>query len=381
MSIKKQTHLKEYKCWVRINSVCNQACLFCLDEDSKNGTHRLFADIQKDLFAGRKRGIHRAVVSGGEATTHPRFIDVIRYAKKAGYTHIQVITNGRMFSYKKYLDRAVRAGLTEVTFSVHGHTAQVHDALVGVRGAFVQTMEALLNTKQYPGLIVSIDICINKKNIAHLSHILAKFIRLGFYEFDLLYVVPYGAAWKNKDAMLLKENKKTMRHLQRAFRFAKDPRVHLWTNRMPSFYLEGYESLIQDPQKMRDEIVARESEMRKFFSRGTISCRGERCNACYLKKFCEDVRLLRKIKVLYARPLPACLSAASTAPEAASYAFSAKKTAGSFADFFIAYRLHEKSMRCARCIKNKKCAGAPIRMIMEKGFKILRPVRRAARRK
>jgi MoaA/NifB/PqqE/SkfB family radical SAM enzyme len=49
----------------------------------------------------------------------------------AGYPKIQTVTNGRMFSYPEFLHRCVDAGLSEITFSINGTNAKIHDALVG----------------------------------------------------------------------------------------------------------------------------------------------------------------------------------------------------------------------------------------------------------
>ena len=67
------------------------------------------------------------VISGGEGSIHPKFVDFVRYAREVGYSRVQTVTNGYMFSKRDFYLKAVEAGLGEITFSLHGHTvSNVH---------------------------------------------------------------------------------------------------------------------------------------------------------------------------------------------------------------------------------------------------------------
>lgn len=364
------------KYWVRTTKLCNQRCLFCLDKESQDGKLIPFASIMKDLRFGLRQGAARAILSGGEATIHPDFIKIVNFAKKIGYKHVQVITNGQKFSDSKYLDLAVKAGIDEITVSVHGHTSSLHDMLVGRKGAFVRVLRALKNAKKYSALIVSIDICVNKLNYRFLSTIVKMFINLGFYEFDLLAVVPFGRAWDERHKMLF-DFKKAMPYLEKTFSFQNDPRIHLWTNRFPAQYLEGYEKLIQSPSKLFDEIYGRKELFNAFLINGKVPyCWGPRCSYCFIGGVCKDIVLLLSGNKLFTYSVPKCLPG-----EKQKNIFLSKKDIiikgkidlKKFLDFWVANRYFVKSIRCKNCKYNNNCAGAPIDKIINKGFKILKP--------
>ena len=154
--------------------------------------------IRRDLARGRKRGLTRVVLSGGEPTVHPEFVKIVGLARELGYTHIQTITNGRRMCYPGFLSDAVAAGLREVTFSLHGNTPALHDRLTQVPGSFVQAVSALRAALATRGLIVSVDVVINRLNLPVLREHLDFCIGLGVGEFDLLALVPFGDAWKNQ---------------------------------------------------------------------------------------------------------------------------------------------------------------------------------------
>lgn len=363
--------------WVRLTKVCNQNCLFCLDKEAQDGTIVSMTEIKKDLQKGYDAGARRAILSGGEATIHPDFLTIVALAKKIGYTHIQVISNGLRLSDPRFFDDVVKAGVDEMTFSIHGHTSELHDKLVGVRGAFVKAITALKNTKKYPGLIVSIDICINGLNYTYIPQMVRMFIDSGFYEFDLLHIIPFSSAWENRKVMLF-DVEKALPYLHKAFAFSKDSRVHIWTNRLPAQYLEGYERLIQDPSKIMDEVAGRAEMFDDLFKKGKeFHCKGERCKYCFLEKFCRDLEKLRSNKTLPPEAWSRCLDKADSPKRAPAISledvFDGKTVdMKRFVDFYIKERYFVKSLRCRSCTEYARCSGAPLAIIKEKGFGVLR---------
>ena len=66
----------------------------------------------------------------------------------------------------------------------------------------------------------------------------------------------------------------------------------MWTNRFPVEAFEGYEDLIQDPRKIKSEVMGEAIEEFSLFieSHGIKKphCYGEACDVCFLKQFCHD---------------------------------------------------------------------------------------------
>src|SRR5210317_811685 len=82
------------KHWVRLVTACNSRCVFCLDMDTPRNVFLPFEEICSELQNGIEKGADKVILSGGEAALHPRYIDVIRYAKSIGYDRVQTVTNG-----------------------------------------------------------------------------------------------------------------------------------------------------------------------------------------------------------------------------------------------------------------------------------------------
>lgn len=290
-----QPEALEKRAWVRLTYACNNRCLFCLDRKPQRAGARSASDIKADIVQGRRQGATRLVLSGGEASTHPHFLDFIRLGRLAGYRWIQTISNGRMFSYPAFVEKAADAGLDELTISMHGHTAALHDALVGVPGAFDQAKQAIALAVAGGRLVVNIDVVVQAMNVDELPQMLEAFWSWGIREFDLLHVVPFGAAWQ-AGAQVLYDPSAHLASLHRAFAFCNRPGARLWLNRFPAQHAEGFEHLIQDPSKLFDEVAGRRSEFGHYLRTGeALQCRQpDRCAHCHLGAFCDALARARQ---------------------------------------------------------------------------------------
>ncbi|TSA45272.1 radical SAM protein [bacterium] len=373
--IQKEKAATKEKHWVRLTKVCNNNCLFCLDKDAQDGTAVSLVEIKKNLLKGRKKKIDQVVLSGGEATIHPDFLKVVEAAKSMGYRHIQVITNGRMFAYPNFLISALNAGVNEITFSIHGHNEKLHDAQTQINGSFQQAIKGLKNALSTNGLIVNVDIVINKINYIHLADILKYFVDLGVREFDLLQIIPSGQAWKNRKKLFY-DIPGAMPHIRRALAFSRDPQIFIWTNRFPPAYLDGFEDLIQHPKKLYDEIKGRQDMFEDFVSQGKVMrCWGEKCYFCFLKNFCQDLASFKNKGELFSKELPLCLHKKISNKSRKIIKKSDKIDVFQFLDFFISGRYFVKGIKCEKfCSLFSKCDGMQIDYIRKNGFKSLVPI-------
>ena len=95
---------------ILITGLCNNNCMFCFSKGILKKQHKPLQQIKKELKEGIKEGCEKLVLSGGEPTIHPNFLEILEEGKKADYKSISTITNGRMFSYQGFLDRAIAKG-------------------------------------------------------------------------------------------------------------------------------------------------------------------------------------------------------------------------------------------------------------------------------
>jgi molybdenum cofactor biosynthesis enzyme MoaA len=277
------------KHWVRLVTACNSRCVFCLDTDTPRHVYLLDEDVKREIKRGRDQlNADKIILSGGEGSIHPKFVEFVRYAKDAGYSRVQTVSNGVMFSQREFYNAAVEAGLGEITFSLHGHTPELHDRLTGTPGAFHKLMKGMMRAIREGRIIVNVDVCINKQNVAYIDQIVDLCLSVGVREFDLLHVIPQGVAYENRHDLFY-DPVEHLPRLQKVFRLNRHPSVVIWTNRFPVEYLEGLEDLIQDPHKMLDEVNGRRFQVRRYLDEGVpLECREqERCQYCFIEPFCN----------------------------------------------------------------------------------------------
>lgn len=299
----KSTYTVEQKRhWVRIADACNQRCLFCLDSDNHIGFLHPDDRVEADFALGLKRGCQRLIISGGEASIHPRFHYFIRRGIEMGYEKVQTVTNGRMWAYPKFVKKAVRAGLSEVTFSMHGHNAKLHDRLVGVPGAFEQAVKGLRHCLSIPGLIVSVDIVLMEPNTRFLPDIIRFYSDMGVGEYDLLAMIPFGRGAPNpidekvgmtrpvdaKMALrLLLNDGQIAQVMPEVVKLQRERGLTIWTNRVKPLELEGCEHLLQRPEKLADEVYGAKKEFQAALATADqwLPC-DDRCQWCFLEQMC-----------------------------------------------------------------------------------------------
>ena len=279
------------KHWVRAVTACNSRCVFCLDMDTPRNVFLPFEEVCADLQKGIDKGADKVILSGGEASLHPRYVDLIRFGKSIGYDRVQTVTNGWKYADRKFYKDCIEAGLGEITFSLHGHTAELHDRLTQHPGSFKRLLKGMIRAvRDRNGPIVNVDVVINKQNVAILDKIIELCSSLGVREFDLLHVIPQSEAYRNRE-MLFYDVRDHMDVLHKVFRLNRHPGFVIWTNRFPVEFLEGLEDLIQDPHKMLDEVNGRRFQVRRYLDTAEpLDCREpERCVHCFIEPFCTTM--------------------------------------------------------------------------------------------
>ena len=118
---------------LKITYECSNRCSFCFSSYLKN-SHIDKDSLLKAVAKGRDQGCNEMVISGGEPTLCPDLItEVLSLAEKLGYKKYIVQTNG--IGLKKdgalvdFFDRVGSKSELCVSFSIHGHNAQITSIL------------------------------------------------------------------------------------------------------------------------------------------------------------------------------------------------------------------------------------------------------------
>jgi len=129
----------------------------------------------ENIYLAYRRGYRRLGFTGGEPTLRKELPSLIRLAVKIGYRYIRLQTNGLRLADPAYAKSLADAGLSFVKFSIHGHTAEVHDSLTMVPGSYEACLKAMRNLRRL-NIGVGVNLVLNKRNYRHLREIYEKLL-------------------------------------------------------------------------------------------------------------------------------------------------------------------------------------------------------------
>jgi MoaA/NifB/PqqE/SkfB family radical SAM enzyme len=160
---------------LHLTYTCPERCQFC-SEDHRMKAYRgfpvTFGRVATVLRMQAERGVKNIHLTGGEPTIHPRFIDVLRLAKKLGM-RTSVGTIGTRLSDEAFAAEALPF-LDEALFSLHGPNADMHDALAGRDGSFAQVTRALsLARRLRPDFGAYVNTVVTRANVEVLGDTVA----------------------------------------------------------------------------------------------------------------------------------------------------------------------------------------------------------------
>jgi cyclic pyranopterin phosphate synthase len=166
---------KRERVHVLTGAVCNNNCIFCMEEDREGRytTNSATNDESVQRILAHSGNTEEVCFTSGEPTTNPALPRWIKLAKSAGVPTISVMTNGRALSYERYAKGLVAAGLNRVYISIHGHELRLHEGLTRTPGSFAQTVagiEMVASLKRY-GVALHTSTVVTKRNLPHLLDI------------------------------------------------------------------------------------------------------------------------------------------------------------------------------------------------------------------
>lgn len=180
---------------MNVTYVCNNHCTFCA-VGTRTQIDGFPPRQHEQLARYRERGVTMVDFDGGEPTLNPQLLDLVRYARRLGYTRINVTTNGRRCAYESYAAALSNCGLTTLLFSVHGPTPKIHAQQVGVAEAFEQTIEGIGHCVRLRprGVELGMNITLTKGNVEHLDAMGQLCWSLGLRWMNVQFLTPFGRA-------------------------------------------------------------------------------------------------------------------------------------------------------------------------------------------
>lgn len=188
---------------LHVTYTCPERCVFC-SEDHRMATFNRFpvtwGRVATVLRTHASRGVTNVHLTGGEPTIHPRFVDILRMAKKLGM-RTSVGTIGTMIARDDFAEQAMPF-LDEALFSLHGPDAATHDALTRREGSFETVTRAIANARRLrPDFGLFVNTVATRWNIEKLPETVAFAASLGAKLIVVSNTTPEGAAYDSYEQL------------------------------------------------------------------------------------------------------------------------------------------------------------------------------------
>ena len=189
---------------------CNHYCLMCSQPPKKIDDSWILDEVE-ELIPLIPQDTHEIGFTGGEPTlSRERFLKIINMTKSyLPRTAVHVLSNGRTFAdidfAKKYA--SIDHHDLMVGIPIYSDDAQLHDYIVQAKGAFDETIQGILNLKQF-GQRVEIRVVLHRQSIKRLPE-LCEFIGRNLLFADhvaLMGLEMMGFTRANLDALWIDPN-------------------------------------------------------------------------------------------------------------------------------------------------------------------------------
>jgi radical SAM protein with 4Fe4S-binding SPASM domain len=192
-----------FKIDVALTYGCNNKCPHCYNEVGRFGMPSLPLSHWYRVFDRvAELGIPHVILTGGEATLHPDFMEIVRYADSLGMV-VGLNSNGRMLGNQKFVSNLVDAGLNHVQVTLGSCYPELHDAIMGVE-SFHQTVRGI-RTALESGLHVITNTTLMRSNLDHLDALVNFLEELGLRTFAMNGVIHSGGGFVNPNAITYDE--------------------------------------------------------------------------------------------------------------------------------------------------------------------------------
>ncbi len=171
---------------------CQNDCPHCYVERPRDFPQMTTEQWKRVIDRCWEVGIPHITFTGGEATLRPDLVELIQYAEDVGLvTGLQ--TNGRRLSDRAYLDQLLLAGLDHIQITLESHDAAIHDRMVGVEGAWQETVEGI-RTVVDADIYMMTNTTMTTENVDGIEETIAFAASLGVPTFGCNSLIYSGAA-------------------------------------------------------------------------------------------------------------------------------------------------------------------------------------------
>lgn len=167
---------------------CNLNCIHCFQEKTNLKGFKNLGYLKSIIDDAQKLGIFRVVLSGGESTLHPYFLEIAKYIREKSLSLI-IYTNGQKLADDETLLKEIEELYPyKVYLSLYSLTPEIHDSITRVKGSFNKTINTIKYLRK-KNINVGINCFVGQNNFDSCLDIIDFCNEIGAtYSFDVNFV-------------------------------------------------------------------------------------------------------------------------------------------------------------------------------------------------
>jgi MoaA/NifB/PqqE/SkfB family radical SAM enzyme len=189
---------------IALYTTCSHHCRMCTAAQY-NGidANKSLSKVRKEIVNAKSLGMTDIMISGTEATLHPRLVQIIKLVRKHGL-RCCVGTNGRRFATLDFVKSFKDLDSFALKMTFHSHKRELFDYLSGTPGSYLNTLKAMENIISYLEVypksitkVLSMHIVMNKLNYKDLPEMVRFLYSRGIRCVSLSSLTLTGRTYEN----------------------------------------------------------------------------------------------------------------------------------------------------------------------------------------
>lgn len=266
---------------------CNLGCTYCTITQRMRERALPTDRVRAAIDEGWALGYRDIAFTGGEPTLFGDLPRLVRYAKRLGFEHVKVASNGLRYAHEPYLDLLVKCGVDRFHVSMHSLADDAYERTVrrdGTSALRKQAIEALVRR----GLDPVADLILKEDTYRELPDWITALRGQGIGRFALwLLSLTDQAAGLGAELPRMQD---LAPYLTRAFDDARAGGYEVVSLHVPRCFLSGYEDHVRHPGTERVRVVTPDEIFELKGSRLSGGFFPQACAACRFRESCSGLR-------------------------------------------------------------------------------------------
>ncbi len=266
---------------------CNLGCTYCTISDEMRRRALPTARVAREIDRAAARGFRDVAFTGGEPTIRPDLPALVQHARRRGFEHVKVASNGLRYAHAPYLDHLIACGVDRFHVSMHAPGDDAYEAVVR-REATATLRRAAIEHLVARGLDPVADLILKEDTYRDVRGWIAGLRAQGVRRFALWLV---SLTDQNKDNVAqLPRLSDVAPELAAAFDEAQEGGYEVVSLHVPRCFLPGHEDHVRHPGADVVTVVTPDDVFDLADSRLGGGVKPPGCEGCRWAEACPGLR-------------------------------------------------------------------------------------------